>query len=80
MHLAVFLLPYFLKTEKAEFESIWCVQVASQVDFGFVPTKETVKRTLVVKNTGDLEVRQQIMSLCHACTPRMKPEVYFVLT
>lgn len=33
-------------------------QVASRVDFGFVPTKEQVKHALVVKNTGDLEVRQ----------------------
>ena len=30
--------------------------MASQLDFGFVPTKEQVKRSLVVKNTGDIPV------------------------
>jgi hypothetical protein len=32
------------------------IEVASQLDFGFNPTKETVTRSLVVRNTGDIRV------------------------
>lgn len=34
------------------------MQVANSLDFGFVPVKEVLTQPLVVKNTGDVKVRE----------------------
>lgn len=53
------------------------IEVQPNLDFGFVPTKETVQLSLPVRNAGDVKVRQICLlltgsapshAICHHCT------------